>query len=108
MKRAAPPPREQARELAGDRRQPGTAAAAAAAGRGEYLGAERMLHRTDAVQARAVTPADDFTSRPDRPGALHRVQKTQVARSHEKRAIPIEPQLVARLEVGAQRESFQK
>ena len=46
MKRAAPPPREQARELAGDRRQPGTAAAAAAAGRGEYLGAERMLHRT--------------------------------------------------------------
>src|SRR2546429_7938075 len=63
-----------------------------------------MLHRTDTVQAGAVTPADHFTSRPDRPGALHRVEKTQVARSHEKRAVPIEPKLVTWLQVGAQRE----
>src|SRR2546429_9253829 len=83
--------------------EPGAAAPGAAARGGEHLGAEHALHFTDAVQAGAVAPADFATCRPDGPGAIDRVEKAQVARPHEERTVPVEPQLVVRLEVDAQR-----
>src|SRR2546430_1262687 len=73
-------------------REPGAAAPGAAARGGEHLGTQHALHFTDAVQAGAVAPADFAARRPDGPGAIDRVEKPQVARPHEERAVPVEPQ----------------
>src|SRR4029077_5076381 len=61
------------------------------------------LHLANPVQAGAVAPPDLLPGRPDGAGAIDRLEKPQVARAHQERPIPVEPQLVMRLQVGAER-----
>src|SRR5438876_1136324 len=85
------------------RREAGTATPRAAARGGQHLGTEHALHRADAVQAGTVAPADFAAGRPDRARAVDRLEEAQVARPHQERPVPIEPQLVMRLQMDAER-----
>src|SRR5437763_16861541 len=100
---SAPPPPEQLQEPSSLGSEAGAAAAPPAAPGGQHLGAEHPLHLTDAIEAGAIAPADFPPRRTDRPGAIDGVEEVQVARPHEKCPVPIEPQLVVRLQVSAQR-----
>src|SRR5207247_7549742 len=61
------------------------------------------LHLADAVQAGAIAPAHLPPGRANRAGAIDGVEKPQVPRPHEEGPVPVEPQLVARLQVRAER-----
>src|SRR6266568_3041564 len=102
--RLAPPAREQLHEASGLRGEPRAAPAArTTALRDQHFGAEDPLHLADAVQAGAIAPTDLLPGRPNRAAALDGVEEAQVARPHQERAVPVEPQLVTRLEVRAER-----
>src|SRR5436189_5707968 len=99
----ASPPREQLHEPSSLGSEAGAAAARPAARGGQDLGAEHPLHLADAIEAGAIAPADFPPRRTDRPGAIDGVEEVQVARPPEKCPVPVEPQLVVRLQVSAQR-----
>src|SRR5213594_4021339 len=98
-----PPFLKQLHEPPGFRRQPRATPARASARGLEHLGAKHALHLADAIEARAITPPDLAAGRPNGPPALDGIEEPQIARSHEERPVPVEPQLVARSQVRAQR-----
>src|SRR5216117_4510865 len=103
MQCLTPPPCEERDQASGCRAEARAAAARAATRGDQHLGAEDALHGADPVEAGAVAPADRAPSGANRPRVLDRLEEPQIPRPHQERAVPVEPEFVAGLQMRAER-----